>query len=326
MTQKTSSLLSIASIGMIFVCCTACSGDSSSKDNEQQNRQKKEQTKNDQIADAHNSKPQSATPTTSTAPTAQQDSDNQSTSSQGNLSKEDLRKASEAFGHFIGKSLKSAPGISFDIDTMIQGLRDGYADKPAPMSEKDYEALMVRIQEQAYKETAANNLKAANDYLEKNATAADVKTIEPGKLQYKILQKGSGEVVKEHDTPQINYVGKFIDGRVFSSSTDTGGPISLPLDQTIAGFSKGIVGMHEGEKRELYIHPDLGYGASGHLPPNSLLIFEVEVLKANAPKSSTDTAEDDSNMEDPLDGLEDLDDDDQDADDDADQTPQKDKK
>lgn len=314
MTQKTASLLSIASIGMIFMCCTACSGDNSSKGTNDQNRPKKEQ-KNDQneVADAQQPKSQQAMP-------SQQNTDNASSSSQDSLSKEDLRKASEAFGHFIGKSLKSAPGINFNIDEMIKGLRNGYDDKPAPMSEKDYEALMVRIQEQAYKETAANNLKTANDFLEKNANAEGIKSIEPGKLQYKILQKGSGEVVKEHDTPQINYVGKFADGRVFSSSTDTGGPISLPLDQTIAGFSKGIVGMHEGEKRELYIHPDLGYGASGHLPPNSLLIFEVEVLKANAPKSSTDTADDDSNMDDPLDGLEDMGDDDQD-DEDANQEP-----
>ena len=44
-------------------------------------------------------------------------------------------------------------------------------------------------------------------------------------------------------------------------------PITIPLDQTIPGFSKGIVGMKEGEKRRLFVHPDLGYGTTGQLPP-----------------------------------------------------------
>lgn len=58
----------------------------------------------------------------------------------------------------------------------------------------------------------------------------------------------------------------------------------ISLDETIPGFSKGIVGMKEGEKRTLYIHPDLAYGVNGSLPPNSLLTFEIEIVKANNPQ------------------------------------------
>jgi len=68
---------------------------------------------------------------------------------------------------------------------------------------------------------------------------------------------------------------------VFGSSEETGGPITIPLDQTIPGFSKGLVGMKEGEKRRLFVHPDLGYGTMGQLPPNELLIFDIEVVKAD---------------------------------------------
>ena len=58
----------------------------------------------------------------------------------------------------------------------------------------------------------------------------------------------------------------------------------VSLDETIPGFSKGIIGMKEGEKRTLYIHPDLAYGVNGNLPPNSLLTFEIEIVKANSPQ------------------------------------------
>lgn len=208
------------------------------------------------------------------------------------ISKEELLKVSEAFGHFIGRNLK-APGLNFDLDSIVKGMREGYAGQPAPMSDKEYEAMMAKVQQQAYKQLASENLKAANEFMVKNAKVEKVVEIEPGKLQYTIVQPGTGTVVMEHNSPQIQYVGKFIDGTSFGSSKDAGGPITIPLDQTIPGFSKGILGMKEGEKRTLYVHPDLGYGTTGHLPPNALLIFEVEVVKANAPESATSEDADD---------------------------------
>lgn len=240
---------------------------------------------------------------------------------QQELSQEDIKKVSEAFGHFIGRNL-SAPGVKLDLDSIIKGLRDGAAGKPAPMSDKDYEAMMMKLQETAYKRTSSDNLKAANDFMEKNAKEPGIVVVEPGKLQYTILQPGNGAVVAEHNSPSIQYTGKYIDGTVFGSSTDAGGPITVPLDQTIPGFSKGIVGMKEGEKRKLFVHPDLGYGTTGHLSPNALLIFEVEVIKANAPESETtsksasawDGDEEDDDIGDIDDEMDDMDLDDSQAD------------
>lgn len=218
-----------------------------------------------------------ATPTQNAPATAQQ--------KEVNITPEDILKVSEAFGNFIGRNLK-APGVNFDLDSIIKGMRDGYAGKPSPMSDKEYEEMMAKIQEMAYRQLSTENLKAANAFMEQNKKADKVIEIVPGKLQYLILQPGTGATVEEHNSPQIHYVGKFLDGSTFGSSQDAGGPITIPLDQTIPGFSKGLLGMKEGEKRKLFVHPDLGYGTSGHLPPNSLLIFEVEVIKANAPETN----------------------------------------
>ena len=192
-----------------------------------------------------------------------------------------MKKLSEAFGHFIGRNLQS-PGLSFDLDAIIKGIREGASGQPAPLSEKEYEEMMAAVQEKAFKEMSTNNLKAANDFMAKNKQEAGITEVVPGKLQYSILKEGTGPAVEPHSSPKIHYTGKYQDGTVFGTSEEMGGPITIPLDQTIPGFSKGIAGMKEGEKRRLYVHPDLGYGTTGQLPPNELLIFDIELVKANS--------------------------------------------
>jgi len=191
----------------------------------------------------------------------------------------DAAKISEAFGHLIGKNLESM-GFKFDIAQIVKGLQDSAAGRDAPMTEMECVQAITAIQEVAFKQQAVDNLKKAEEFLTANSKKTDIVTVEPGKLQYHIDQVGNGAVVQDHDSPLIRYVGKFLDGTVFGSSKEDE---MISLDETIPGFSKGLLGMKEGEKRTLFIHPDLGYGASGYLPPNSLLQFEIEVIQANAP-------------------------------------------
>ncbi|MBA3722948.1 MAG: FKBP-type peptidyl-prolyl cis-trans isomerase [Parachlamydiaceae bacterium] len=210
----------------------------------------------------------------------------------------DMTKLSEAFGNFIGRNLQS-PGLKFDMESLIKGIREGAEGKASPLTEKEYEEMMAAVQERAFKEMSETNLKSANDYMTKNAKVTGVVEVVPGKLQYQIQKEGTGPVVEAHSSPKIHYSGKYQDGTVFGSSEEMGAPITIPLDQTIPGFSKGIVGMKEGEKRRLFVHPDLGYGTTGQLPPNELLIFEIELVKAHsddekagADASSTEDDED----------------------------------
>jgi peptidylprolyl isomerase len=213
------------------------------------------------------------------------DAKSDTTEQQQDITPEDIKKASQAFGNFIGRNLNT-PAMQFDMEKVIQGIRDGIAGKPSPLSDKDYEALMMRIQKKAFENLSTSNLKAADEFMVKNAKEANVVVLEPGKLQYLVLNAGNGPTVEAHGTPSINYVGKYLDGTVFGSSEEAGGPVNIPLDQTIPGFSKGILGMKEGEKRRLFVHPSMGYGTMGQLPPNSLLIFDIEVVKASNPKEA----------------------------------------
>lgn len=214
----------------------------------------------------------------------------------------DINKVSEALGHFIGKNLNTS-GIQFDLENIVKGIRAGAAGKPAPMSDEEYEKAMAELQQKAYNAVAEANLESANKFLNENAKATGVTEIEPGKLQYTILEEGNGPVVPEHGTPLINYTGKYLNGTVFGSSETAGGPITVPIDQTIPGFSKGIAGMKEGEKRRLFVHPEFGYGRSGQLPPDSLLIFDIEVVKAASPEKegSEVSSDDDRDLDDDID-------------------------
>ena len=232
-----------------------------------------------------------------------------SSSEKGDQSKPiDMKKLSEAFGNFIGRNLQS-PGLSFDLDSIIKGIREGAAGQPSPLTEKEYEEMMTAVQEKAFKEMSSKNLNAANAFMEKNKQEKGIVEVVPGKLQYTIVNEGTGATVEAHSSPKIHYTGKYLDGTVFGTSEEMGGPITIPLDQTIPGFSKGIVGMKEGEKRRLYVHPDLGYGTTGQLPPNELLVFDIEAIQANSDEAKKPGIHSDSD---------DSDDDDSDDDDDDD--------
>lgn len=103
-------------------------------------------------------------------------------------------------------------------------------------------------------------------------------------LQYKDVTVGSGAEAQPGATVSVHYTGWLTDGTKFDSSLDRGQPFSFPLGQggVIPGWDEGVAGMKEGGKRILVIPAELGYGASGAsgvIPPNAVLIFEVELLE-----------------------------------------------
>ncbi len=190
-----------------------------------------------------------------------------------------VEELSEAFGHFIGKNLES-PGFEFDVEAVIRGIQNAVEGHPSPMNDEEYEQALSYIQENAFQVLAEQNLKEANEFLKNNAHSESVIEIEEGKVQYEVKKEGEGKPVAESAAPLIHYKGSYLDGSIFGSSENSD-PVAIPLDQTIPGLSKAIVGMKEGEQRKIFIHPEEGYGTTSHLPPNSLLVFDVEVLQSD---------------------------------------------
>lgn len=190
----------------------------------------------------------------------------------------DITKLSQAFGHLIGKNMETL-GVHFDVEQVAKGLKDAAAGKTSPMTEEECVQALTSVQETLFKKQAQDNLKSAETFLSQNAKDKNVVQLHEGKLQYKIEKDGQGAVIDAHATPLVRYVGKYLDGTVFGASKTEE---TLSLEETIAGIKEGLLGMKEGEKRVIYIHPDLAYGGTSALvPPNSLLTFEVELVQAN---------------------------------------------
>ncbi len=99
-----------------------------------------------------------------------------------------------------------------------------------------------------------------------------------------ITRNESGSLPQKGDQVKVHYTGWLTDGKKFDSSVDRGQPFTFPLGmgRVIRGWDEGVAKMRVGEKVKLTIPPDMGYGsrgAGGVIPPNAVLIFEVELLE-----------------------------------------------
>lgn len=122
----------------------------------------------------------------------------------------------------------------------------------------------------------------AEEVIAETAPASTDYITTPSGLKYKVIKKGTGKSPKATDTVTVNYTGTLTNGTKFDSSYDHGGPISFPLNRVIPGWTEGLQLMQEGATYEFYIPAKLAYGERGAgaaVPPNSDLIFEVELIE-----------------------------------------------
>lgn len=167
-------------------------------------------------------------------------------------------------------------------DSVVRGLKDGLQGKePSPADQQQLTAYARAAGEAML----ARNASAAKEFLAKNARVKGVVTTASG-LQYKILDAGDKKAppIGPTDSVTVNYRGRLTDGSEFDSSYVRGVPATFPVNGVIKGWQEALVMMKPGAKWQLFIPPELAYGARGQpkIPPNSLLIFEVNVISAEA--------------------------------------------
>lgn len=203
----------------------------------------------------------------------------------------DQAKQSYSLGVSVGRYLDSTleeyskMGLSLDSQLIMRGVQDAIADKPE-LTDEEVQTLMTalekdfRAKQTAMAEAEAEKaIAAGKDYLEKNAVKEGVTVTESG-LQYEVLEAGEGEKPKATDTVKVHYVGTLTDGTKFDSSYDRGEPAQFPLNRVIPGWTEGVQLMPVGAKYKFTIPSELAYGERdmGTIKPNSVLVFEVELL------------------------------------------------
>lgn len=200
---------------------------------------------------------------------------------------------SYAVGLDIGTWLKGQ-SLDVDLEIVTRALRDKYSGGQTAMTDSTSRLLTDalrndrRVKHDAeLKAQAEKNKKDADNFLSENKKKSGVVTL-PSGLQYKVLTMGTGRKPKAHDMVEVNYHGTFIDGKEFEDSTSHS-PATFSVNGVIRGWKEALLLMPAGSKWVLYIPPDLAYGEIGSgnvIPPNALLIFEIELLRINPPSSS----------------------------------------
>jgi FKBP-type peptidyl-prolyl cis-trans isomerase FklB len=199
-------------------------------------------------------------------------------------------KANYSVGYQIGGDFKRQ-GIPLEADALVAGIRDGIEGGEGLLSEADRRQTLTDLRrrivetEQASRQAEAEkHLAAAKAFLEANRAKEGVQTL-PSGLQYKVLQEGKGPKPGPSDRVTVHYRGTLIDGTEFDSSYSRNAPATFTLDRVIKGWTEALQLMGEGSKWELYVPPDLAYGdrgAGSRIPPQSALVFEVELISAKA--------------------------------------------
>ena len=197
----------------------------------------------------------------------------------------DEQKLGYIIGMDIGKSLRDQ-SANVDLDTLVEAIRATFNGEELALT--DEEAATIRqayvqkrqTEQQAESAVAGQaNLAEGQKFLAENKTKEGVQTTASG-LQYKVLTMGDGAKPAATDTVKVHYRGTLLDGTEFDSSYARNEPISFALNRVIAGWTEGVQLMPIGSKFMFYIAPELAYGegGGGPIPPNSTLIFEVELL------------------------------------------------
>ena len=198
---------------------------------------------------------------------------------------------SYAIGINVGTSIRKDV-YELNLDVFMQALKDVFGDQDPRMSEEEmYQALSVVAERQRERMQAEEAQRAAemekrgaealmggSKYLEENGAKEGVVTTASG-LQYKVIASGEGDPATNNDTVWVHYTGRLIDGEVFDSSEGRQ-PIRLaPPWRVIPGWIEAVQLMPKGAKFEVTIPAQLGYGerGTGPIPPNSVLIFDMEV-------------------------------------------------
>ena len=227
----------------------------------------------------------------------------------GRRSKKDaepvMASPSDSFSYAIGleiaESLKPLEAELF-LQFLIQGVKDGSDTAiTAKLTTEQADAIKktvfesLKAKEQIKQDSVATaNLAAGIAFLEENAKKEGITVTESG-IQYQEITAGEGAMPTAQSEVKVHYVGTTIDGKVFDSSRERNEPATFVLERVIPGWTELVQLMSVGSTFKATFPSNLAYGERGagdDIGPNSVLIFEIELIEVlSNPASSGDVEE-----------------------------------
>ena len=199
-------------------------------------------------------------------------------------------RVSYAIGMMLGHNWQQQ-GLDVDPDIAARAIKDVQSGGKTLLTQAEMQQTLMTFQkefaakqQQRRAELAIKDKAEGEAFLATNKTVAGVQTLPDG-LQYLVITNGSGPTPGPNDEVTVNYRGTFINGEEFDSSYKRGQPATFRVDGVIHGWTEALEKMPVGSKWKLFVPSDLAYGEQGNrgIPPNSTLIFEVELLSAKSP-------------------------------------------
>jgi FKBP-type peptidyl-prolyl cis-trans isomerase FklB len=200
-----------------------------------------------------------------------------------------LKTFNDSISYIIGSDvagnlMKNA--IDINEDVFFQAFDKKLKNNDSLFTQEQRQQIMTKFQkdltskqQEKSNADAQKNILIGKAFLEDNKKKDGVVQL-PSGLQYKVIKNGDGPKPKEEDEVEVNYEGKFLDGKIFDSSYDRKQSVSFPLSGVIKGWTEGLQLMNTGSVYEFYIPYDLAYGDKGfsQIPGGSTLIFKVELI------------------------------------------------
>lgn len=186
---------------------------------------------------------------------------------------------SYAFGRDIGGTLKNLEIPNWNKELIGKAIVSALDGQNSLIEEDQLRIVIQNAVTEAREIKEKENLAKEHAFFTENAKKATVKSTEEG-LQYEVLVEGTGEKPTRENEVTVHYTGTLLDGKKFDSSLDRNEPLKMKLDRVIEGWKIGVPLMSKGAKYRFYVPSKLGYGSQnmGAIPPNSILIFEIELL------------------------------------------------
>jgi FKBP-type peptidyl-prolyl cis-trans isomerase FklB len=165
------------------------------------------------------------------------------------------------------------------LDTLIRGIKDAVGGRAITTQERDAALRFMRDARDALSE---KNRAAGREFLERNAKEPGVMSM-PSGLQYRVLNKGDSNAKSPAPTDQVTvrYRASLADGTEFDRSDTHDRPAMFRVNSVFKGWQEAFLAMRPGAKWQLFVPPELGYGANSPpgVPPGALLVYELELLQ-----------------------------------------------